>query len=73
MTWGSMVRGNLRMLKSESDTKARSASRMLFSSTVTNTANVVRATWEHIGKTGRLAAELHRFAVDTPHTHARTL
>lgn len=44
MTWGSMFRGNLRMLKSESDTKAFSASRMLFSSTVTYTAKVVSAT-----------------------------
>lgn len=50
MTWGSMLRGNLRMLKSESDTKALSASRMLFSSTVTYTANVVNATWKHIDK-----------------------
>lgn len=45
MTWGSMFRGNRRMLKSESDTKAFSASRTLFSSTVTYTANVVNATW----------------------------
>lgn len=44
MTWGSILRGNLRMLKSESDTKAFSASRMLFSSTVTYTANDVKAT-----------------------------
>lgn len=45
MTWGSMFNGNLRMLKSESDTKAFSASRMLFSSTDTYTAKVVSATW----------------------------
>lgn len=44
MTWGSMLSGNLRMLNSESDTKAFSASRTLFSSTVTYTANVVNAT-----------------------------
>lgn len=50
MTCGSMLRGNLRMLKSDSDTKAFSASRTLFSSTVTYTANVVRATWKHIDK-----------------------
>lgn len=50
MTWGSMLRGNLRMLKSEIDTKAVSASRMFFLSTVTYTANVVKATWKHTGK-----------------------
>lgn len=50
MTWGSMLRGNLRMLKSDSDTKAFSASSTLFSSTVTNTANVVKATWKHSDK-----------------------
>lgn len=44
MTWGSMFRGNLRMLKSDSDTKALSASRTFFSSTVTYTAKVVSAT-----------------------------
>lgn len=57
MTWGSMFRGNLRMLKSESDTKAFSASRTLFSSTVTYTAKVVSATWkkqaEQTGDRGR--------------------
>lgn len=52
MTCGSMLRGNLRMLKSESDTKALSASSAVFSSTVTYTytANDVKATWKHIGK-----------------------
>ena len=52
ITWGSMLRGNRRMLKSESDTKALSASRTLFSSTVTYTANDVKATWKHGAKTG---------------------
>lgn len=51
MTWGSMLSGNLRMLNSESDTKAFSASRTLFSSTFTYTANVVNATWKHIKQT----------------------
>lgn len=50
MTWGSMLRGNLRMLKSDRDTKAFSASRTWFSSTVTYTANVVKATWEYTEK-----------------------
>lgn len=50
MTWGSMLRGNLRMLKSESDTKAFSASRTWVSSTYTYTANVVKATWKHSDK-----------------------
>lgn len=46
ITWGSMLSGNLRILKSDSDTKAFSASKMLFSSTLTYTANVVNATWK---------------------------
>lgn len=54
MTWGSMLSGNLRMLNSESDTKAFSASRMLSSSTVTYTANVVNATCKHINEQGQL-------------------
>lgn len=41
-----MLSGNLKRLNRESDTKAFSASRTFFSSTLTKTAKVVKATWE---------------------------
>lgn len=44
MTCGSMFKGNLKMLKRESETKAFSASKTLLLSTFTYTANVVSAT-----------------------------
>lgn len=52
------------MLKSEIDTKAVSASRMFFSSTVTYTANVVKATWEHMGKADHSDIKVHRFSAE---------
>lgn len=45
MTIGSMFSGNLRMLNNARETKAFWASKMLFLSIMTYTANVDRATW----------------------------
>lgn len=44
MSIGNMDRGKRRILNSDSETKAISASSTLFSSTKTNTANVTKAT-----------------------------
>lgn len=51
ITCGSIFKGNLKMLKRDKDTKAFSASKILFSSTVTYTANVVKATCRDMKQT----------------------
>lgn len=48
ITIGSMFNGNLRMLNNARETNAFCASKMLFLSIVTYTANVDNATWNKV-------------------------